>query len=88
MHLCERPPRTCDVRCDHTHAHTHDHSAKIIAVMGTPFLEWTLASTAVIANPDLHGKFLSPNPESFKVPGVEYVFGKVSTSSAVRLGQV
>ena len=59
------------------HTHPHDRSAKIIAVMGTPFLEWTMASTACIATPAMHEKFISPNPESFKIPGIEYVFGKV-----------
>ena len=45
--------------------------------MGNPFLEWNLAATAFLAEPQLHPKFLSPNPESFKIPGVEYKFGKV-----------
>ena len=56
-------------------------TTKIIAIMGHPFLEWNLAATAFLATPSLHPKFLSPNPATFKIPGVEYVFDKVSSAS-------
>eukprot|EP00930_Biecheleria_cincta_P023018 TRINITY_DN16683_c0_g2_i1.p1 TRINITY_DN16683_c0_g2~~TRINITY_DN16683_c0_g2_i1.p1 ORF type:complete len:456 (+),score=102.93 TRINITY_DN16683_c0_g2_i1:85-1368(+) len=50
---------------------------KVTAVCGNPFLEWNLAGCHFLAKPERHMEFVAPNPEDWKLKGVDYVFGKV-----------
>jgi len=47
---------------------------KITAIMGNPFLEWTLGACHFVVRADRHEEFICPNPDTFKVPNVDYVF--------------
>lgn len=50
---------------------------KVTAVCGNPFLEWNLGGCYFLVRPERHMEFVSPNPEDFKVKGVDYIFDKV-----------
>jgi NADH dehydrogenase FAD-containing subunit len=51
---------------------------KVTAVCGNPFLEWNLAACHFLVRPERHLEWVSPNPEDFKLKGVDYVFDKVT----------
>jgi NADH dehydrogenase FAD-containing subunit len=50
---------------------------KTTACMGTPFIEFIMASCPFLVDPNKHSAWYS-EPESFKLPGVDYVFDAVT----------
>lgn len=51
---------------------------KVTACMGNDFLEWPMAACPFLVDPSLHAKFLCPNPKTWQLKDVEYVFDAVS----------
>mmetsp|Transcript_86059 Transcript_86059/g.200103 ORF Transcript_86059/g.200103 Transcript_86059/m.200103 type:complete len:420 (+) Transcript_86059:62-1321(+) len=50
---------------------------KVTLCMANPFLELPFTGCDVLLNPELHPRFVCPNPEDFKIKGVDYIFDVV-----------
>lgn len=52
-----------------------DKNISVTLVQGSPFIEWTVAATYVLARPELQAQYVAPNPSQFEIPGVTFVYG-------------
>jgi len=57
---------------------TKTKDLKVTLIQANKFVEWPIAMTKVLANPELHYKALSSNPQMYETPGVIYKYGVVS----------
>lgn len=55
---------------------------QVTIVSANKFVEWPLAMPVCLVKPELHDKAISPNFDTYKVKGVEYKFGPVTSVDA------
>ena len=52
-----------------------DKSLCVTIVAGTPFVEWSVAGTYVLARPEELASYVGPNKSEFEIKGVSFVYG-------------